>query len=602
MSSRSPAARVARRLDARGIHYGWVIAAVAFLTLITAAGFRSTVGVLIVPLQDEFGWSRATISAAVAINLVLYGLGGPFAAGLYDRFGIRRVIVIALATIAISSTLTTQIDAPWQLDLLWGVANGLATGAIGVTLAAVIASRWFVERRGVVTGMLTASNATGQLVFLPLLGWIVTAQGWRSAALTVSIVALAFTLPLVALFLRDSPAEIGLRAYGAVEDDPVILRQNPFRAAIGGLVTASRTSTFWLLTGSFFICGATTNGLIGTHLIPAAMDHGMSEVAAASLLAVIGVFDLVGTLCSGWLTDRYDPRWLLFWYYGLRGLSLLVLPFVIGSSNLGLIAFVVFYGLDWVATVPPTVAITAKAFGREHVGVVFGWIFGAHQLGAAVAAWGAGAARTWFGDYQSAFITAGLISLLAAGLVIRITPAPCGCRAGRAQPGRSARMKRRARLRPRRRRARGRARRSRRRAPAARRDGTGRRRAARPGTAHRRDQVDGALGAGRRRDLGHRSRRPRGRPRPGRSSARRASRARSTRGSRAPTSSSGSPSAPTPIPRAARSSSASASRRTPSSPVRPAPAAASRCSGAGSRCSDSRSASACRSPRSSPAG
>ena len=235
MSSKSPAARVARRLDARGIHYGWVVAAVSFLTLITAAGFRSTVGVLIVPLQEEFGWSRATISAAVAINLVLYGLGGPFAAGLYDRFGIRRVIVIALATIAISSTLTTQIDAPWQLDLLWGVANGLATGAIGVTLAAVIASRWFVERRGVVTGMLTASNATGQLVFLPLLGWIVASQGWRSAALTVSIVALAFTLPLVALFLRDSPAEIGLRAYGAVEDDPVILRQNPFRAAIGGL-------------------------------------------------------------------------------------------------------------------------------------------------------------------------------------------------------------------------------------------------------------------------------------------------------------------------------------------------------------------------------
>lgn len=420
MSSMSPAARVARRLDTRGIHYGWVIAAVSFLTLITAAGFRSTVGVLIVPLQEEFGWSRATISAAVAINLVLYGLGGPFAAGLYDRFGIRRVIVIALATIAVSSTLTTQMEAPWQLDLLWGVANGLATGAIGVTLAAVIAARWFVERRGIVTGMLTASNATGQLVFLPMLGWIVASQGWRSAALTVSVVALAFTLPLVALFLRDSPAEIGLRAYGAVEDDPVIVRQNPFRAAFGGLALASRSATFWLLTGSFFICGATTNGLIGTHLIPAAMDHGMSEVAAASLLAVIGIFDLVGTIGSGFLTDRFDPRWLLFWYYGLRGLSLLVLPFVIGSSSLGLIAFVVFYGLDWVATVPPTVAITARAFGREHVGVVFGWIFGAHQLGAAIAAWGAGAARTWFGDYQSAFITAGLVSLVASGLVIRI--------------------------------------------------------------------------------------------------------------------------------------------------------------------------------------
>jgi sugar phosphate permease len=285
----------------------------------------------------------------------------------------------------------------------------------------VIANRWFVSRRGLVTGLLTASNATGQLVFLPLLGWIVTAQGWRTAALTVSIVALAFTLPLVALFLRDSPAEIGLRPLGAVVDDPPIVQRNPFAAAIGGLVSASRSSTFWLLTVSFFVCGATTNGLIGTHLIPAAMDHGMSTVTAASLLAVIGVFDLVGTLCSGWLTDRYDPRRLLFWYYGLRGLSLLALPFVIGSSNLGLVAFVVFYGLDWVATVPPTVAITANAFGRERVGVVFGWIFGAHQLGAAVAAWGAGAARTWFGDYQSAFVTAGLMSLIASGLVIRIT-------------------------------------------------------------------------------------------------------------------------------------------------------------------------------------
>ena len=411
---------VVARLERRGIHYGWVIAAVSFLTLITAAGFRSTVGVLIVPLQEEFGWSRATISAAVAINLVLYGLGGPFAAGLYDRFGIRRVIVIALATIAISSTLTTQMAAPWQLDLLWGVANGLATGAIGVTLAAVIANRWFVERRGIVTGMLTASNATGQLAFLPLLGWIVTAQGWRTAALTVSAVALAFTLPLVVLLLRDSPAEVGLRPFGAVVDDPPVAQVNPFRAAIGGLVAASRTSTFWLLSASFFVCGATTNGLIGTHLIPAAIDHGMSGVTAASLLAVIGVFDLVGTLGSGWLTDRYDPRWLLFWYYGLRGLSLLALPFVIGSSSLGLVAFVVFYGLDWVATVPPTVAITAQAFGRPAVGVTFGWIFGAHQLGAAVAAWGAGAARTWLGDYQSAFVTAGLLSLVASGLVIRI--------------------------------------------------------------------------------------------------------------------------------------------------------------------------------------
>ena len=410
-------------LERRGIHYGWIVAGVSLLTLITAAGFRSTTGVLIVPLQDEFGWSRATISAAVSINLVLYGLGGPFAAGLYDRIGVRRVIAGALVVIAASSSLTTQMDSPWHLDLLWGVANGLATGAIGVTLAAVIASRWFVRRRGLVTGMLTASNATGQLVFLPLLGWIVQAHGWRTAALTVSTVALLVVLPLVLLFLRDRPADLGLRPYGAVEDDPAPAAGNPFSAALRGLAAATGTRTFWLLSASFFVCGATTNGLIGTHLIPAAMDHGYSEVTAASLLAVIGVFDLVGTLCSGWLTDRYDARWLLFWYYGFRGLSLLALPFVIGSTHLGLIAFLVFYGLDWVATVPPTVALTAAAFGRERVGVVFGWIFGAHQLGAAVAAWGAGAARTWLGDYQSAFVTAGLLSLVASGLVIRIAAA-----------------------------------------------------------------------------------------------------------------------------------------------------------------------------------
>jgi sugar phosphate permease len=341
--------RLSSFLARRGVHYGWVIAGVSFLTLITAAGFRSTAGVLIVPLQDEFGWSRATISAAVSVNLVLYGLGGPFAAGLYDRIGVRRVIVSALVLIAVSSLVTTQMSTPWQLDVLWGVANGLATGAIGVTLAAVIANRWFVKRRGLVTGLLTASNATGQLVFLPLLAWIVDTRGWRSAVITVSLVALCIVLPLVALLLRDSPAELGLRPFGATVDDPPLPQQNPFGAAIRGLAAASRSRTFWLLSGSFFVCGATTNGLIGTHLIPASMDHGVSEVTAASLLATIGVFDLFGTLGSGWLTDRIDPRWLLFWYYGFRGLSLLALPFVIGSANLGLIAFAVFYGLDWVA-------------------------------------------------------------------------------------------------------------------------------------------------------------------------------------------------------------------------------------------------------------
>jgi len=317
------------------------------------------------------------------------------------------------------------MNAPWQLDVLWGVVNAAATGAISVPLGAMIANRWFARRRGLVTGLLTASNATGQLIFLPLLAWIVTQWGWRYAAGTAAVVALGVVLPLVLIFIRDRPSDLGLAPYGSTEIDPApIVTGNPFASAVRTLGTIRRSRAFWLLAGSFFICGASTNGLIGTHLIPAAMDHGYGEVAAASLLATIGVFDLIGTLASGWLTDRYDPRLLLAWYYGLRGLSLLALPYVFGSPRFGLILFVVFYGLDWVATVPPTVALTAEIFGRESVGVVFGWIFAAHMAGAAGAAWGAGAARTWFGGYGWAFGTSGLLCLFAVGLVTQITRGP----------------------------------------------------------------------------------------------------------------------------------------------------------------------------------
>ena len=311
----------------------------------------------------------------------------------------------------------------WQFTLLWGVVMGVATGAVSVTLAAVVANRWFVTHRGLATGILTAANATGQLTFLPLLAWVTATLGWRYAVGGIALVALLVILPLVALLLRDRPADIGLRPYGAVEDDPPPAPAgNPFLAAFGdGLLSVSGSRTFWLLTGSFFICGVTTNGLIGTHLIPAAMDHGMTEVAAAGLLAMIGVFDLVGTLASGWLTDRYDPRKLLFWYYGLRGLSLLALPVVIEAQGAGLVAFIVFYGLDWVATVPPTVALTADAFGRERVGIVFGWIFASHQLGAGLAAFGGGLSETLLDSYAPAFVVAAALSLVASVLVLRIS-------------------------------------------------------------------------------------------------------------------------------------------------------------------------------------
>ncbi len=402
------------------VHYGWVIAAVTLLTLVMTAGFRSTSSLLIVPLQNEFGWSRATISIALSINLLLYGLGGPFAAGFIERFGLRRVMVGALLVVSGGYTTSVFVEAPWQLDLLIGIVVGLGTGAISVTLAAIVANRWFVARRGLVMGMLTAANATGQLIFLPLLGWIVTSYGWRPAALAVAGTAVLFVLPLVAIFMRDRPEAVGLRPFGADASyvpDHGRSGGRPFAEAFAGLGRGFRSRTFWLLSGSFFVCGATTNGLIGTHLIPASMDHGMTEVAAASLLAAIGVFDLIGTTGSGWLTDRYNPKTLLVWYYGLRGLSLLALPYAFGSPHVTLILFVVFYGLDWVATVPPTVALTTDAFGRRHVGVVFGWIFAAHQIGAAFAAWGAGAIRTWTGTYTSAFVTAGILCFVACGLV-----------------------------------------------------------------------------------------------------------------------------------------------------------------------------------------
>lgn len=418
---------------ARGrLYYGWIVVGVTFLTLLVGAGIRSTPGVLIIPLEKEFGWSRATISLAVSISLLLYGLFGPFAAALMDRFGLRRMMLAALTMVATGVGLTTFMRAPWQLDILWGVVVGVCTGTTSMVLAAIVANRWFAERRGVVMGALTASTATGQLVFLPLLASLVVAFGWRAAALTL-VGAAVLVIPLVAIFMRSDPADVGLRPFGAGPEAPGTPAPrapspgaNPAATAIAALRTGLRSREFLLLAGSFYICGASTNGLIGTHLIPASMEHGISEVTAASLLAVIGVFDLIGTMISGWLSDRWDNRYLLCWYYGLRGVSLLFLPYALGTQFLGLAAFAVFYGLDWVATVPPTVRLTADVFGRRNAGLMYGWIFASHQLGAATAALGAGVLRTWLGGYQVSFLGAGLLCLVAAGLVIRIGQSPRG--------------------------------------------------------------------------------------------------------------------------------------------------------------------------------
>jgi sugar phosphate permease len=401
-------------------HYAWVVAGAAFLALLVASGVRSTPTILIDPLQEDFGWGVDQISLAISINLVLFGLMAPFSAAMMERFGVRRVVAVALAAVALGSAATVVMTALWQLDLLWGVAIGAATGCLSSPLAAIVATRWFVTRRGLVTGVLSAAYATGQLVFLPILAVLTRELGWRWASGAVALTA-ALAVPLAWALLRERPADVGLPPYGAAElEPPAPPARNPFAATLAGLVLGLGSRSFWLLAGTFFICGATTVGVIGTHLIPAAHDHGIGQVAAAGLLALIGVFDIVGTTLSGWLTDRWDPRQLLFAFYALRGLSLFFLPFVLGASDAGLAAFVVVYGLDWVATVPPTVALTVEAFGRERAGVVFGWIFAAHQLGAAAAAWAAGAVRAASESYELAFLGAGALGVLAAALALGI--------------------------------------------------------------------------------------------------------------------------------------------------------------------------------------
>ncbi|MEX5721169.1 MFS transporter [Geodermatophilus maliterrae] len=411
----------------RRVHPAWWVAAVTFLALVGAAAFRAVPGVLIDPLRAEFGWSVSTISAAVAVNMALYGLTAPFAAALMERFGIRRVVVCALLLTALGSGLTVFMTASWQLVLLWGFAVGLGTGSMALSLVATVTGRWFVARRGLVSGILTAGGATGQLVFLPVVAAVAeTSGGWRAASLGTTAAALA-VVPLVAWLLRDRPRDLGVVPYGGTAaDDAEPVRSGAARTAVRGLLDAARSRPFWLLAAGFFICGASTNGLVQPHFIPAAHDHGMPVTTAATLLAVVGVFDIAGTVLSGWLTDRTDPRVLLLAYYALRGLSLFLLPPLFGPDlHVSMIAFIVFYGLDWVATVPPTLALCREHFGAR-APVVFGWVFASHQVGSAVAAFGGGVVRDVTGSYDLAWFGAGALCLLAAALSISIRrrPAP----------------------------------------------------------------------------------------------------------------------------------------------------------------------------------
>ena len=406
----------------RRIHPGWIAASVTFLTLVATAGFRAAPSVLIVPLEEAFGWGRDQISLAVSVNVLLFGLTAPFAAALMEKFGIRKVVMTALAVVGLGAASTVFMSSPWHLVLLWGVVVGIGTGSMALVFAATIANRWFVEKRGIVIGLLTAATATGQLIFLPGLSMLAMDHGWKSVSLTVAAGAFVM-VPIIWLFLKEKPSDLGLLPYGAPANwqPPAKSGMSAGKLALTTLKEASKVKDFWYLTGSFFVCGLSTSGLIGTHFIPAAHDHGMMEVAAASLLALVGVFDVVGTIFSGWLTDRYDPRKLLFFYYFFRGVSLFLLPSILFASvHPSTLVFVIFYGLDWVATVPPTIMLCRTVLGPDRATVVYGWVFAAHQIGGSIAAFGAAVARVKFGDYAAAFYVSGLMCIITSYFVLRI--------------------------------------------------------------------------------------------------------------------------------------------------------------------------------------
>ncbi|PIB91051.1 MFS transporter [Caulobacter sp. FWC2] len=405
-----------------GQNYAFVVAGAIFLALLAAAGLRAAPGVLILPLEKAFGWDRGVISLAAAVGIFLYGLTGPFAAALMQSFGLRKTVTLALLLMAASTGLSAFMTASWQYVATWGVLAGFGSGAVAMVLGATVVNRWFVARRGLMLGLLTASTATGSLIFLPGMALIADHGGWKPVVITVAIVCLVLA-PLVWLLIPERPADVGLRPYGAPDDyeAPAPLNgANALAYAFQALGRAAKTRTFWLLFLGFFICGLTTNGLVGVHMIAFCGDRGMPEVKAAGLLALMGLFDLFGTTASGWLTDRYDSRKLLFVYYVLRGLSLIYLPFS-DFSVISLSAFAVFYGLDWIATVPPTVRLATQAFGERDGPIVFGWIAAGHQIGAATAAIGAGMIRASQGQYVEAFIIAGAAGLVAgvASLMIR---------------------------------------------------------------------------------------------------------------------------------------------------------------------------------------
>ncbi|MFD4708023.1 MFS transporter [Gottfriedia sp. NPDC058432] len=403
------------------IHYAWIILIVTFLSVIIAAVTNTMSGVMMIPFEKEFGWSRASISGAFAICITLVGFSGPFIAGLYQKFSVRKVLLVGMGTLLVAILLTTIMSQIWHLFIIWGIIIGLSAGAFLTVLNAYVATTWFEKKRGLALGLLTSSSAAGQLVFLPLMAYIVENYSWRNAVLTIFSFGV-FIYVLLWIFMKNDPADVGVFPLGGEKSNKKQAKNvNPVKAAFDGFKLGAKSKVFWLLAGSFFVCGFSTSGLIGTHFISLCIDYGYKEVTAASILAFMGIFNIIGTTLSGYISDRFDNRWLLFWYYGLRGLSLLILPFALSTNSIiYLSAFAIFYGMDWIATVPPTIKLATDHFGKEKVGVIYGWIYTAHQLGAGAAAYGGGLVYSWLNAYQSIFIAAGIFCLVATLFVLNI--------------------------------------------------------------------------------------------------------------------------------------------------------------------------------------
>jgi MFS family permease len=396
----------------------WVIVIITAVVILLAAGVRSAPGVFVLPIEKDMGWQRAIVSTAVAFGILVFGLTAPFSGRLMDRFGPRLIVLVGLVVISLSMATSAVMTELWQLNLLWGALSGVGTGLIGSVLGATVANRWFVEKRGLITGLFGAATSAGQMIFVRLLARLAEEYGWRNASWLLALLPLLLLIPAW-LLLRDKPEDVGARPFGAPDSWTGTAMSS---GASGVMSRAIASPTFWLLAITFFVCGFTSNGLIGTHFLPYAISCGYTPDTAANFLVLMGLFNFVGTIASGWLTDRFDPRKLLFTYYALRGVSLIILPLV--TDPIGLTVFAVLFGLDYIATVPPTIRLCADSFGRQHVGTVYGWVFCAHQIGAAVASALGGVAYDVFGNYLLAFVVAGFIGIAAGALSLAITRKP----------------------------------------------------------------------------------------------------------------------------------------------------------------------------------